>query len=69
MKEVEKIKQKRDDRRAAHMAIKEQYENAFDTSDPNWEFLAMIKWVNVFDKLGTLLLLLMFFFILIVTFP
>ncbi|BFY99691.1 hypothetical protein BsWGS_02730 [Bradybaena similaris] len=43
VKEVEKIKQKRDDRRAAHMAIKEQYESHFDTSDPNWEFLAMIK--------------------------
>ncbi|KAK0052169.1 kinesin-like protein KIF2A, partial [Biomphalaria pfeifferi] len=43
VKEVEKIKQKRDDRRAAHLAIKEQYESHFDTSDPNWEFLAMIK--------------------------
>lgn len=43
VKEVEKIKQKREDRRAAHLAIKEQYESHFDTSDPNWEFLAMIK--------------------------
>uniref|UniRef100_A0A0B6ZWP8 Kinesin-like protein n=1 Tax=Arion vulgaris TaxID=1028688 RepID=A0A0B6ZWP8_9EUPU len=43
VKEVEKIKQKRDDRRAAHLAIKEQYESHFDTTDANWEFLAMIK--------------------------
>jgi len=42
VKEVEKIKQKREDRRAALQAIKDQYENQFDTSDPNWEFLAMI---------------------------
>ena len=43
VKEVEKIKQKREDRRAAHQAFKEQYETQFDTSDPNWEFLAMIQ--------------------------
>ncbi|KAK3773556.1 hypothetical protein RRG08_022267 [Elysia crispata] len=43
VKEVEKIKQKREDRRAAHQLIKEQYESHFDTNDPNWEFLAMIK--------------------------
>ncbi|XP_005101516.1 kinesin-like protein KIF2A isoform X2 [Aplysia californica] len=42
VKEVEKIKQKREDRRAAHQAIKQDYESSYDTSDPNWEFLAMI---------------------------
>ncbi|XP_062581059.1 kinesin-like protein KIF2A [Saccostrea cucullata] len=43
VKEVEKIQQKRDERRAKHLAIKEQNESNFDTSDPNWEFQAMIK--------------------------
>ena len=43
VKEVEKIQQKRDERRAKHLAIKEQNEQQFDTADPNWEFQAMIK--------------------------
>lgn len=43
VKEVEKIQQKRDERRAKHLAIKEQNEQHFDTADPNWEFQAMIK--------------------------
>ncbi|XP_025108991.1 kinesin-like protein KIF2A isoform X2 [Pomacea canaliculata] len=43
VKEIEKIKQKRDERRAVHQAIREQAESEYDTSDPNWEFKAMIK--------------------------
>ncbi|KAK6188947.1 hypothetical protein SNE40_005018 [Patella caerulea] len=43
VKEVELIKQRREERRAAHNAIKEVNETKYDTSDPNWEFLKMIK--------------------------
>ncbi|XP_041360178.1 kinesin-like protein KIF2A isoform X2 [Gigantopelta aegis] len=43
VKEVEKIKQRREDRRAAQNAIKEVNEKNYDTSDPNWEFLSMIR--------------------------
>ena len=43
VKEIEKIKQKRDERRAVQQAIREQVEQEYDTSDPNWEFKAMIK--------------------------
>lgn len=43
MKEVEKIKIRREERRAHQLAVKEQNEQEFDMSDPNWEFLAMIK--------------------------
>ncbi|KAK3091618.1 hypothetical protein FSP39_021247 [Pinctada imbricata] len=43
VKEVEKIQQKRDERRARQAAVKEKVDQEFDTSDPNWEFLAMIK--------------------------
>lgn len=50
VKEVEKIQQKRDERRAKHLAIKEQNEQQFDTADPNWEFQAMIKWVPLVRK-------------------
>ena len=43
VKEVERIKQQRDARRAAQQAIREQFETEYDTSDPNWEFIRMIK--------------------------
>ncbi|KAJ8305254.1 hypothetical protein KUTeg_015799 [Tegillarca granosa] len=43
VKEVEKIKIRREERRAHQLAVKEQNEQEFDMSDPNWEFLAMIK--------------------------
>ncbi|KAK7100504.1 kinesin-like protein KIF2A isoform X3 [Littorina saxatilis] len=42
VKEIEKIKQKREERRANQIAIREQFESEYDTSDPNWEFKAMI---------------------------
>ena len=45
MKEVERIKQKRDERRAAQVAIKEAFEQEYDTSIPNWEFQAMIGYL------------------------
>ena len=41
--EVERIKQRRADRRAAHVAVREQLEQEHDTSVPNWEFDAMIR--------------------------
>ena len=44
VKEIEKIKQKREERRAVQQAIREQFESEYDTSDPNWEFKAMIKY-------------------------
>ncbi|KAK7508095.1 hypothetical protein BaRGS_00000334 [Batillaria attramentaria] len=43
VKEIEKIKQKRDERRQMQQAIREHVEAEYDTSDPNWEFKAMIK--------------------------
>ena len=46
MKEVEKIEQRRKERRTQQAAIKEQIEGDFDTSDPNWQFAAMIKYVQ-----------------------
>ena len=46
LKEVEKIKQKREERRAAHQALREQQEVEYDTTAPNWEFGAMIKFVT-----------------------
>lgn len=42
VKEVEKIKQRRDERRAHQMVIKEQYDQEYDMNDPNWEFIKMI---------------------------
>lgn len=45
VKEVEKIKQRREERRAAQVAIREVNETEYDTSQPNWEFGAMIKYV------------------------
>ena len=44
VKEVELIKQRREERRAAQQALKEQQDLEYDTSIPNWEFDAMIKW-------------------------
>ena len=43
LKEVEKIKQKREERRAAHQALRNQQELEYDTTAPNWEFGAMIR--------------------------
>ena len=43
LKEVEKIKQKREERRAAHAALREQLDQEYDTTVPNWEFGAMIR--------------------------
>lgn len=43
MKEVEKIKQRRNERRAQQMALREQQEQEFDMSQPSWEFEAMIR--------------------------
>ncbi|XP_045159293.2 kinesin-like protein KIF2A isoform X2 [Mercenaria mercenaria] len=43
VKEVERIEQRRKDRRKEHAAIREQHEGEYDTSDPNWQFYAMIK--------------------------
>lgn len=44
VKEVEKIKQRRNERRAQQMALREQQEQEFDMSQPSWEFEAMIRW-------------------------
>lgn len=43
VKEVELIKQRREERRAAHKTLKEKQEQEYDTSIPNWEFEAMIR--------------------------
>jgi len=43
LKEVEKIKLKREERRAAQQALREQQDLEYDTSAPNWEFGAMIR--------------------------
>jgi hypothetical protein len=43
VKEVEKIKQRRAERRAAQLAMREQQEHQFDASAPSWEFEAMIR--------------------------
>ena len=43
VKEVEKIKQRREERRAAQQALREQHAEEYDTSVPNWEFDAMIR--------------------------
>ena len=42
--EVEKIKAKREQRRAQQQAIREHVEETCDTSNPNWEFLQMIRY-------------------------
>ena len=43
VKEVEKIKQRRAERRAAQMAMREQHVQEYDISVPSWEFEAMIR--------------------------
>jgi len=43
VKEVEKIKQRRTERRAAQLAIREQHVHEYDVSVPSWEFEAMIR--------------------------
>ncbi|XP_052253397.1 kinesin-like protein KIF2A isoform X3 [Dreissena polymorpha] len=43
VKEVERIEQRRKERREKQVAIKEQMDGDYDTSDPNWQFAAMIK--------------------------
>lgn len=45
MKAVESIQKKRDERRAQHEELKRKNERDYDMSDPNWEFMAMIKLV------------------------
>lgn len=43
VKAVEGIQKKRDERRANQEAARLKNERDYDMSDPNWEFLAMIK--------------------------
>lgn len=43
VKAVESIQKKRDERRAQQEALRLKNERDYDMSDPNWEFLAMIK--------------------------
>ena len=43
VKAVESIQKKRDERRAQHEELKRKNERDYDISDPNWEFMAMIK--------------------------
>lgn len=45
VQEVAKIKQKRDERRAAQQALRVQQDAEYDTTAPNWEFEAMIRFV------------------------
>lgn len=40
---MEKIQQRRIERRAAQQLIREQHEQEYDTSVPTWEFSAMIR--------------------------
>lgn len=43
VKAVENIQKKRDERRAQQEAVRLKNEKEYDMSDPNWEFMAMIK--------------------------
>jgi len=43
VKEVEKIKQRRTERRAAQMAVREHNVHEYDVSAPSWEFDVMIR--------------------------
>ena len=43
VKEVERIEQRRKERRNQQAAIKEQQDIEYDTTDPNWQFAAMIR--------------------------
>jgi len=47
VKEVERIEQRRKERREKQVAIKEQIEDNYDTSDPNWQFAAMIRYAEI----------------------
>jgi len=47
VKEVEKIKQRRTERRAAQLAIREQHIQEYDISIPSWEFEAMIRYTSL----------------------
>ena len=46
MKEVERIKQRREERRAGVAQFKEELKSKVDTTHPQWEFLAMIEYVH-----------------------
>ncbi|XP_032821863.1 kinesin-like protein KIF2A isoform X1 [Petromyzon marinus] len=43
VKEVEKMRRNREERRAQHQEIREKRAQDYDVSYPNWEFLVMIK--------------------------
>ena len=43
VKEVERIKKEREERRAQQIAKREQHDKVYDTSQPNWQFAAMIE--------------------------
>jgi len=43
LKEVERIKQRRTERRAAQLALREQTTHDYDVTAPSWEFEAMIR--------------------------
>jgi len=47
VKEVEKIQQRRIERRAAQQLMREQHELDYDTSIPTWEFSAMIQYIQL----------------------
>jgi len=44
VKEVEKIKQRRAQRRATQLAIREQHVHEYDVTVPGWVFEAMIRY-------------------------
>ena len=46
VKEVERIQQRRIERRAAQQLMREQHEQDYDTNVPTWEFSAMIRYSN-----------------------
>ena len=45
VKEVEKIQQRREERRAAQKAVKDQPE--YDPTNPNYDFLMMIRFLKI----------------------
>ena len=47
VKEVEKIKQRRTERRAAQLAMREQNGLEYDLTAPSWEFDAMIRYCHL----------------------
>jgi len=46
VREVEKIKQRRTERRAAQTAMREQNVIDYDVTAPSWEFEAMIRYIR-----------------------